>query len=59
MKKFVFTALLIFSTLNILLAQPGDPGGDPDIPITGGILYLLLAGIGYGAYHIKKKIKGE
>ncbi len=44
--------------LSFLSAQPIDPP-DPDIPITGGILYLLLAGIGYGAYHIKKKIKGK
>ena len=59
MKKFVLILLITLSGLTYLAAQPGNPGGDPDIPVTGGILYLLLAGIGYGAYHIKKKIKGE
>lgn len=36
------------------MAQPGDPGGDPDgIPIDGGVSLLAAAGVGYG---IKKII---
>lgn len=31
-------------------AQPGDPGGDPDVPLTG-VEWLLLAG---GALGIKR-----
>ena len=58
MKKFLITGMMILMGMGIVFAQPVDPP-DPDIPVTGGILYLLLAGIGYGAYHIKKKIKGE
>ena len=30
------------------LAQP-DPGGDPDVPIDGGLSILIAAGIGYAA----------
>ncbi len=59
MKKFLITGMIVLTGIGAVFAQPGNPGGDPDIPITGGILYLLLAGIGYGAYHIKKKIKGD
>ncbi len=32
-----------------LMAQPGDPGGDPDIPIDGGIGLLIAAGALYGS----------
>lgn len=59
MKRFLLTTSLILSSMTMLTAQPGNPGGDPWVPVTGGILYLILAGLGYGAYHIKKKIKGE
>lgn len=58
MKKFLITGIMFVTVIGAVIAQPVDPP-DPDIPITGGILYLLLAGIGYGAYHIRKKIKGE
>ena len=33
-----------------LLAQgPDNPGGDPDIPIDGGLSLLIAAGVAYGA----------
>jgi len=54
------TILVLFVVIEIpMIAQPGDPGGgvDPDIPVTGGILYLVAAGLGYGFYAIKKKMK--
>lgn len=28
--------------------DPGDPGGDPDLPIDTNILLLVAAGVGYG-----------
>jgi hypothetical protein len=58
MKKFFIIVFIMLYNLSLISAQPIDPP-DPDVPITGGILYLILAGLGYGAYHIKKKIKGE
>ena len=43
--------LLLFLSLllsPVLLAQPGDPGGDPDVPL-GGIELLIAAGALFGA----------
>ena len=40
---FCLFLLLIGGIPEIAFAQPGDPGGDPDIPITG-IEWLLLGG---------------
>ena len=37
--------IVIFLFLpGLLLAQPGDPGGDPDVPITGIEILLALGG---------------
>ena len=36
-------------------AQPGDPLGDPDLPIDGGVSLLIAAGVGYGV----KKYRDE
>ena len=41
----------------LVIAQP-DPGGDPDVPIDGGLSLLLAAGVGYVAkkgYDARKK----
>lgn len=46
---FYVVIILIFST-TIAYTQPGDPGGDPDVPITG-IEILIGAG---GALGVKK-----
>lgn len=59
MKKIFST--LLFLLVNIFaFAQPGM-GGDPNegIPINGGILYLLLTGLSYGIYHIKRKVSSK
>lgn len=55
MKARLFLALIIFlvGPLMIAYAQPGDPGGDPDVPITG-IEILIGAG---GALGIKKMLQ--
>lgn len=46
--------LFIFTVISFsAYSQPGDPGGDPDVPI-GGIELLLLAG---GAFGFRKMIK--
>lgn len=41
---FCFIAIFFFATGG-LLAQPGDPGGDPDVPITGIEILLGLGGV--------------
>ena len=33
--------------------DPGLPGGDPDVPLDGGLGALIVAGIVYGAKKIR------
>ncbi len=43
-----FRLLLIAIVLlvpGVVFAQPGDPGGDPDVPITGIEILLALGGM--------------
>ena len=58
---FVATILLsIFIVLPICgYAQLGDPGEDPDaaIPIDGGVVLLIAAGVGYGVKKAKEQKK--
>ena len=44
MRSYINTLLILVLVLLPLLGvcQPGDPGGDPDVPITG--LEILLGG---------------
>jgi hypothetical protein len=57
--RILSIALLLTLVAASVWAQPGNPGQNPFIPVTGGILYLLLAGLGYGFYEIRKKIRGK
>lgn len=47
LRKTVLVICLLISGYSVL-AQPGDPGGDPDVPITG-IELLIGAGAIFGA----------
>lgn len=51
MKKFFsFLALSFFLAMPLVtLAQPGGDDDVVDVPIDGGISFLLIAGAGYGA----------
>ncbi len=42
--RLLFIVVLFFLP-GFLLAQPGDPGGDPDVPITGIEILLALGGL--------------
>jgi len=56
----LLVAILFFPSL--LHAQaPPDPGGDPDVPVDGGLSLLLAAGVGYGVkkIHDHRKKKSE
>jgi hypothetical protein len=44
-----FGLLLISSIMNVCLAQGPPPPPPPSVPIDGGVLALLVAGLGYGA----------
>jgi hypothetical protein len=55
--KFFYWRTAIFMIISLLmttfaLAQPGDPGGNPDVPIDGGIGLLIAAGALYGSKKI-------
>lgn len=51
--------ILIFALLPLLgVCQPGDPGGDPDVPITG-IEFLLGGGAILGVRKIITQIRSR
>jgi hypothetical protein len=47
--KLILLACLVYFTPFIVNAQAPDPGGDPDVPIDGGLSLLVAAGVGYVA----------
>jgi hypothetical protein len=61
MKKKILLLLFLVSGLFVIAQDPpvddpggggpgGDPGGDPDlVPIDSGLVFLLAAGVAYGA----------
>ncbi len=60
LKHFLLSVLLLACMW--VVAQPGNPGRDPDteIPIDGGVSLLVAAGVAYGAkkaYDKRKKSK--
>jgi hypothetical protein len=57
--KAIIALLLILVFPLLTFAQLGDPGGsggggDPDVPIDGGLSLLVAAGVGYGAKRLKQ-----
>ena len=57
--RYLFLLLLVFKALISKADDPGLPGGDPDVPIDGGMLLLLAAGIYYGVKKIGNKKEEE
>jgi hypothetical protein len=56
-KRFVVALIIVMScSLGVAFAQPGDPSGDPDVPITG-IEVLIGAGGIFGLKKILNKRK--
>lgn len=58
----VLVVAILFFPVLVHAQQPPDPGGDPDVPVDGGLSLLLAAGIGYGVKKIRdqrKKNSGE
>ncbi|MBS1556977.1 MAG: hypothetical protein JSU09_18810 [Bacteroidetes bacterium] len=54
--RFIFTLSLLLVISVAGHAQPGDPGGDPDVPISG-VEWLIGAGGVYGIRKLMKKNK--
>ncbi|MBY0435975.1 MAG: hypothetical protein K2U26_17935 [Cyclobacteriaceae bacterium] len=49
--------VLLFILFPLLgISQPGDPGGDPDVPITG-IELLIGGGVMYGVKNLLQRRK--
>ncbi len=45
---FAFLPVVMLFCLPLISnAQTPDPGGDPDVPIDGGLSLLVAAGVGY------------
>jgi hypothetical protein len=56
----VAVLILSFCILPILasaLGDPGDPGGDPDLPIDGGVVVLVAVGAAYGIKKVRDQRK--
>ncbi len=57
MKSYIlFTLFFVTLSLNVMAQGPPDPPTDPgDVPIDGGLSFLVAGGIAYGAYQYKKR----
>ncbi len=44
MRAALLALIFLIISAQVLLAQPGDPGGDPDVPISGIEILLALGG---------------
>lgn len=56
--KYLFICILMFSSLLALsqpIDDPGLPGEDPDVPVDGGLIILLIATALYGLRRINLK----
>lgn len=56
MRKIVFICTLVLGLgLTTSWSQPPGPPDDPgDVPIDGGLSFLIAGGVGYGIYRLKK-----
>ncbi|WEK18836.1 MAG: hypothetical protein P0Y49_18840 [Candidatus Pedobacter colombiensis] len=58
--RYVLLFVLILSCLftkGMPINDPGLPGGDPDVPVDGGVAVLLVAGVVYGIRKINRFTK--
>jgi hypothetical protein len=56
--SFIFTFLFIALVTSTFAQDPGsgpDPGGDPDVPIDGGIALLAAGAAAYGIKTLRNK----
>ncbi len=55
-KQTLIILLIILNSIAIARAMedPGLPGGDPDLPLDGGVSLLLAAGAVYGIKKIRQ-----
>ena len=53
MKKLASLLLLLLFPLIMIAQGPPPPPTPPGLPIDGGLLFLLIAGVAYGVKKIK------
>ncbi|WP_449440212.1 PID-CTERM protein-sorting domain-containing protein [Pedobacter steynii] len=55
-KQTLIILLIVLNNIAIARAEidPGLPGGDPDLPLDGGVSLLLAAGAVYGIKKIRQ-----
>ena len=57
--KYLLSFCLMLICATVFAQKPpnpiGGPAPPPGLPIDGGILYLLIAGVTYGVYELKRK----
>lgn len=59
MRRIIIMLSLVIMTCSVALAQPENPGGDPDEVPIGGIEILLLAGGALGAKKLIQRRKKD
>ncbi len=53
MKKLASLLLLLLFPLTMIAQGPPPPPPPPGLPIDGGLLFLLIAGMAYGVKKLK------
>jgi hypothetical protein len=50
--RYIILVLILLNAGVLKADDPGFPGGDPDVPLDGGMIILLIAGVCYGVKKI-------
>jgi hypothetical protein len=48
---------MMLLSFSVFSQGPPPPPPPPGLPITGGLSYLLIVGVAYGVYAIRKRLK--
>ena len=60
MKRIVFIVTLVLGLgLTKVWSQPPPPDDPNDVPVDGGLSFLIAGGVGYGIYRLKKAKSGD
>lgn len=59
---YLCCAVMLLSSVSVFSKRKGPPPPEnqpppPGLPIDGGLSYLLIAGVAYGVYAIRKRAK--
>ncbi|MBC7487524.1 MAG: hypothetical protein H7282_12305 [Cytophagaceae bacterium] len=58
MKRILFIVTLVLGLgLTNVWSQPPPPTDPGDVPVDGGLSFLIAGGVGYGIYRLKKAKK--